>query len=55
MTHASIPPDVRAARGLSDALVRLSPGCETTSDLVADVLNGLARVDAARPRVATRA
>jgi len=55
MTHASIPPEVRAARGLSDTLVRLSPGCETTSDLVEDVLNGLARVEAARSRVAVRA
>jgi cystathionine beta-lyase/cystathionine gamma-synthase len=42
MTHASIPPDVRAARGLSDTLVRLSPGCEHRKDLVADLLQGLA-------------
>ena len=28
MTHASIPPDARAALGLSDTLVRLSPGCQ---------------------------
>ena len=52
MTHASIPAEVRAARGLSDTLVRLSPGCETTSDVVADLLEGLARVEAARPRAA---
>ncbi len=44
MTHASIPADVRAALGLSDTLVRLSPGCESTKDLVADVLGGLGRL-----------
>jgi len=54
MTHASIPSEVRAARGLSDALVRLSPGCETTGDLVDDVLNALARVEAARSPVTVR-
>ena len=41
MTHASIPPDARAALGLSDTLVRLSPGCEAATDLVADLLTGL--------------
>jgi cystathionine beta-lyase/cystathionine gamma-synthase len=41
MTHASIPPDARAALGLSDTLVRLSPGCEHHQDLVADLLEGL--------------
>ena len=55
MTHAAIPPEVRAARGLSDTLVRLSPGCEATGDLVADVRHGLARVEAGRPRLAARA
>jgi cystathionine beta-lyase/cystathionine gamma-synthase len=50
MTHAAIPPEVRAARGLSDTLVRLSPGCESTADLVGDVTDALARVEAARPR-----
>ena len=41
MTHASIPADARAALGLSDTLVRLSPGCEHRKDLVADLLEGL--------------
>jgi cystathionine beta-lyase len=41
MTHASIPPEARAALGLSDTLVRLSPGVEATEDLVADVVQGL--------------
>ncbi len=42
MTHASIPAADRAALGLSDTLIRLSPGCEHPRDLVADVLEGLA-------------
>jgi cystathionine beta-lyase/cystathionine gamma-synthase len=41
MTHASIPAAVRAERGLSDQLVRLSPGCENGEDLVEDLLAGL--------------
>jgi len=48
MTHASIPPDARAALGLSDTLVRLSPGCENASDLVEDLKEGLAELDHAR-------
>jgi cystathionine gamma-lyase len=48
MTHASIPAEERAKLGLSDTLVRLSPGCEHPKDLVADLLEGLAAVDAAR-------
>ena len=41
MTHASIPAATRAALGLSDALVRLSPGCENALDLVEDIRAGL--------------
>ena len=37
MTHASIPAETRHALGLSDTLIRLSPGCESPRDLVADV------------------
>ena len=48
MTHASIPPNARAALGLSDTLVRLSPGCEHHRDLVADLLEGLAAVERSR-------
>jgi cystathionine beta-lyase/cystathionine gamma-synthase len=48
MTHASIPPDARAALGLSDTLVRLSPGCEHYRDLVADLVEGLAAIERAR-------
>lgn len=49
MTHASIPPDARAALGLSDTLVRLSPGCENARDLVGDLLEGLEAVARQRP------
>src|SRR5262249_12983635 len=37
MTHASIPPDARAALGISDGLVRLSVGIEDVEDLVEDL------------------
>jgi cystathionine gamma-lyase len=41
MTHASIPEDVRARIGISDALVRLSVGVEDCDDLVADLEQAL--------------
>jgi len=37
MTHASVPPALRQAMGLTDSLVRLSCGCEDAEDLVADL------------------
>lgn len=37
MSHASIPAEVRAARGLPDDLVRISTGIEDVSDLVNDL------------------
>ena len=37
MSHASIPAEVRAARGLPDDLVRISAGIEDADDLVADL------------------
>ena len=52
MTHASIPPATRADLGLSDTLVRLSPGCEGTRDLVADILEGLDALKASTTRAA---
>ncbi|HXA77166.1 MAG TPA: PLP-dependent aspartate aminotransferase family protein [Candidatus Acidoferrales bacterium] len=48
MTHASIPAEARAQLGLSDTLLRLSPGCENAEDLVEDLLAGLAEVATAR-------
>jgi cystathionine gamma-lyase len=44
MTHASIPAETRRALGLSDTLVRLSPGCESARDLVQDLVEGLDRI-----------
>jgi len=37
MTHASVPPDKRAAIGISDSLVRLSVGVEDVDDLIAEL------------------
>jgi cystathionine beta-lyase/cystathionine gamma-synthase len=46
MTHASIPAETRAELGLSDTLIRLSPGCEHPRDLVEDIVEGLDRLGA---------
>ena len=43
MTHASIPPEVREARGVTDGLVRLSVGIEDIADLIADVDQALSQ------------
>ncbi|HTZ99610.1 MAG TPA: PLP-dependent aspartate aminotransferase family protein [Candidatus Aquilonibacter sp.] len=48
MTHASIPAEARAELGLSDSLLRLSPGCENAEDLVEDLLEGLRKLERAR-------
>ena len=37
MTHASVPPAMRLAMGLTESLVRLSCGVEDTDDLLADL------------------
>lgn len=42
MTHASIPPEIRAEIGIDDGLVRLSVGVEDIDDLVADLRQALA-------------
>jgi cystathionine gamma-lyase len=42
MTHASIPADVRQARGIDDGLVRLSVGIEDADDLRRDLEQALA-------------
>lgn len=44
MTHASIPAGQRAALGLSDTLIRLSPGIEHADDLIDDLVEGLGQV-----------
>jgi cystathionine gamma-lyase len=42
MTHASIPAEVRQARGVDDGLVRLSVGIEDADDLQKDLRHALA-------------
>jgi len=37
MTHASVPPEKRAAIGITDSLVRLSVGVEDVDDLIAEL------------------
>jgi cystathionine gamma-lyase/cystathionine beta-lyase/cystathionine gamma-lyase/homocysteine desulfhydrase len=44
MTHASVPPERRAALGLTDGMVRISVGIEDVNDLLEDLDQGLAAV-----------
>ena len=37
MTHASIPPEQRAALGIGDGLIRISVGVEEADDIIADL------------------
>ena len=53
MTHASIPADRRAELGLSETLIRLSPGIEHADDLITDLLDGLHAIDSARNELVT--
>jgi cystathionine gamma-lyase len=46
MTHASVPPDVRAQLGILDGFIRVSVGIEDVQDLIADLERGFA---AAKP------
>ena len=46
MTHASVPPENRAALGIDDGLIRLSVGIEDLADLRADLEQAF---DASRP------
>jgi cystathionine beta-lyase/cystathionine gamma-synthase len=41
MSHASMPPEVREARGVRDGLIRLSVGLEDVDDLQDDLLQAL--------------
>ena len=41
MTHASVPPERRAAIGLTDSLIRISVGIEDSEDLIADLRQAL--------------
>jgi len=42
MTHASVPPERRAAIGITDGLVRVSVGIEDIDDLLEDLEQALA-------------
>jgi cystathionine gamma-lyase/cystathionine beta-lyase/cystathionine gamma-lyase/homocysteine desulfhydrase len=44
MTHASVPPERRAAIGITDGLVRISAGVEDAADLIEDLDRALERV-----------
>jgi cystathionine gamma-lyase len=44
MTHASIPPERRAALGIGDDLLRLSVGIESRADLIGALADALASV-----------
>lgn len=43
MTHASIPAEIRKARGIADGLIRLSVGLEEVEDLISDLDQALAQ------------
>jgi cystathionine gamma-lyase len=45
MTHASIPPEQRAKRGIGDSLLRLSVGIEDVEDLKHELQRALSRID----------
>ena len=47
MTHAAMTADARAKAGISDGLLRLSIGIESTDDLVADLEQALSRAERA--------
>lgn len=44
MTHASVPPEVRAQIGLSDNLIRVSVGIEAVEDIIADLAQAFDQV-----------
>jgi cystathionine beta-lyase/cystathionine gamma-synthase len=46
MTHASVPPERRAALGITDGLIRISVGIEDVEDLKADLEQALERIRA---------
>jgi len=46
MTHKSIPAEQRQAAGVADSLVRLSVGLEDVEDLIEDIQQALAKVNA---------
>jgi cystathionine gamma-lyase len=49
MTHASVPPEARAALGIADGFIRISAGIEHIDDLREDLERGFAGASAAAP------
>ena len=43
MTHASIPENIRKQVGITDTLIRLSPGIESYDDIIEDLQNAIVR------------
>jgi len=41
MSHAAVPADERARKGIKDTLVRLSVGLEDNDDMIADIAQAL--------------
>ena len=54
MSHASIDPKVRAARGMPEDLIRLCVGIEDERDLLEDLENALLQAGAIRRKPSTR-
>jgi cystathionine beta-lyase/cystathionine gamma-synthase len=54
MTHASVPPDRRAALGITEGLVRLSCGVEDVGDLLADLEQAFEGIPGGQKHGATR-
>ncbi len=50
MTHASVPPETRAALGIADGFIRVSVGIENADDLVEDLERGFAAARATQAR-----
>lgn len=46
MTHADVPPEQRRAAGINDGLIRLSVGLEEPEEIIADLAQALAAVQA---------
>jgi cystathionine beta-lyase/cystathionine gamma-synthase len=54
MTHASVPPELRARLGITEGLVRLSCGVEEVEDLLADLERGFEAMPRAKSATSTR-
>jgi cystathionine beta-lyase/cystathionine gamma-synthase len=53
MTHASMGAEARRRANITDGLVRVSVGIEDVDDLIADLDQALATIEANQPAMAT--